>query len=191
VHKQVVALASGVFVAGGLAFLYFRGRDSGASGDVLSDIADSVEAVAVSAKNLIAGNEGLSLTAYQDSGGAWTIGYGHLIRAGERYYPYGPVREITLQEANQLFDADTAVATRAVDTLVVVPLSDNQREALISFVFNVGVGAFQSSTLLRVLNQGNFAQAAAEFLRWNKDDGVVVDGLTARRERERELFLNA
>lgn len=139
-------------------------------------------------KNLIAGEEGLKLTAYQDTGGEWTIGYGHLIQPGERYHPYGPVRTITQAEADALFDHDTRIATAAVDQLVRVPLTTSQRDALISFVFNVGVNAFRTSTLLRKLNAGDYAGAAAEFPRWNRDNGAVVAGLTERRLREQALF---
>lgn len=142
------------------------------------------------AKELIAGEEGLSLKVYRDPGaGAWTIGYGHLIRPGERFHPYGPVMEITQAEADALFEADTRIAAKAVDDYVHVPLSDNQRAALTSFIFNVGVAAFAGSTLLRFLNAGNYAAAANELPRWNKDDGIVLPGLVKRRDREKQMFL--
>lgn len=140
-------------------------------------------------KRLIVGEEGLRLKVYRDPGaGAWTIGYGHKVQPGEPYHPYGPVTEITLEEANRLFDQDTRTATAAVTNYVKVPLTENQRAALISFVYNIGTGAFYGSTMLRRLNSGDYAGAAAEFARWNKDDGKVVPILTARRERERVIF---
>jgi lysozyme len=70
-----------------------------------------------------------------------------------------------------------------------VELSQNQIDAIASFVYNVGTGAFNKSTLLKKLNAEDFDSAANEFLRWNKVDGKVVKGLTRRREAEKELFL--
>ncbi len=133
--------------------------------------------------------EGLSLKAYQDVAGLWTIGYGHLIRPGEKYHPYGPVRDITQADAEELLARDSASARNAVVTYVKVPLTANQRMALESLAFNIGAGAFASSTLVRKLNAGDYAGAASEFLRWNKAGGVVVAGLTNRRYDEREVFL--
>ncbi len=141
-------------------------------------------------KSLIAGEEGLRLDAYQDTGGAWTIGYGHLIKAGEKFFPYGPVRSITKAEAEALFAADTAAAASAVARGVKVEITDNMRAALTSFAFNVGGPAFLASTLLRRLNAGDVQGAANQFDVWVYDNGVRVPGLVNRREREKAVFLS-
>ncbi len=75
--------------------------------------------------------------------------------------------------------------------LVTVDLDQDQFDALVSFTFNLGAGNLQSSTLLKLLNQGEYTQAADQFLRWNKAGGRVLPGLTRRREAERALFLQA
>jgi lysozyme len=75
-----------------------------------------------------------------------------------------------------------------VKRLVKVPLAQGQFDALVSFSFNVGLGALGSSTLLRKLNAGDYRGAAAEFPRWNKAGGKVYEGLTRRRAAERSLF---
>lgn len=162
--------------------------------------------------NVIAGHEGERLDVYPDEGGLWTVGKGHLIRTGDRVmrngklvalYPFGPrdpakpdvatgVREITQAESDAFFLADTESARNAVSNKVRVPLSENMRAALVSLVFNIGGGAFGTSTLLRKLNAGDLAGAADQFLVWNKIKGgtVVSPGLTSRRQRERTLFLS-
>lgn len=151
---------------------------------VLSTLAAGVD----KAKALIAGEEGLRLTAYKDSGGAWTIGYGHAIKPGEPYHPYGPVKTITREIADKIFDADLRDARVAVATYVKVPLTENQRAALTSLAFNIGSGAFQQSTLVRKLNSGDTRGAASEFDNWVYDNGVRVAGLIARRQREKAIF---
>jgi lysozyme len=156
--------------------------------DVVASATEGVAEVLDRTRALIASIEGLRLDAYQDSGGAWTIGYGHLIRKDEQFYPYGDIREITLDEAGALFDADIAAARATVADSVAVPLTDGQRAALESFVFNIGRTAFQNSTMLRKLNIPDFGSAADEFGRWIYDNGKQVPGLVTRRAREREVF---
>ncbi len=127
--------------------------------------------------------EGLKLTAYQDSVGVWTIGYGHTgpdVRPG---------LTISRDQAVQLQQTDLNKAATGVDSCVSVSISQNQRGALTSFAFNLGIGNLQSSTLLRKLNAGDFSGAAAEFPRWNKAGGQVLAGLTKRRMAEQALFL--
>lgn len=134
-------------------------------------------------KQAIKTAEGLRLTAYKDGGGVWTIGYGHT---------GADVREgltIPLSEAERLLTRDLRVAEGHVNDAVKVKLTQNQFDALVSFVYNVGGGAFRSSTLLKLLNAGDYGNAADQLLRWNKDNGKVVDGLTNRRREERSLFL--
>lgn len=135
--------------------------------------------------------EGLRLEVYRDVGGKWTVGYGHLIRPGEPYHPYGPIRRITRAQAEQLLARDLAEAEGALRALVRVPLAPHQFAALASFVFNVGRDAFARSTLLRRLNAGDRAGAAAELDKWVHAGGRRQPSLVARRAAERALFLAA
>lgn len=132
-------------------------------------------------------HEALRLVPYKDEAGKWTIGYGHLLKPGEWW------DRITEAQAEDLLRQDLAEAEAAVNQAVKVPINSNQYDALVSFVFNVGVTAFRNSTLLKRLNDSDYVAAAAEMLRWNKItvDGrkVVSAGLSMRRSRERELFL--
>lgn len=149
--------------------------------------------------SVITGHEGDVLHAYQDEAGIWTIGKGHKILAtdrvrGQAIYPFGPIQSITQAESDAFFERDTAGARNAVSSNVSVPINTNQRAALASLVFNIGAAAFAGSTLLKLLNAGDYVKAADQFLVWNKvtKNGVKVvsDGLTNRRARERMLFLS-
>jgi lysozyme len=136
---------------------------------------------------LIKGDEGLRLKAYQDQKGIWTIGYGHTLGVT-------PGMVITKEEALSLLDEDADSAESDINRLVKVSLSQNEFDALVGIRFNIGSGYFAGSTLLRKLNAGDKAGAADQFLVWNKltmPDGTVVesDGHTTRRNRERMLFL--
>ena len=138
--------------------------------------------------------EGEVLTAYPDAGGKWTIGVGHLITGservnGERLHPFGPVTRISREQSRAFLADDIKTATRAVDDAVQVLLTTNQRNALVSLVFNIGAGAFRSSTLLKKINASDFAGAANEFGKWVNVNGSRNPGLVARRERERQLFM--
>jgi lysozyme len=144
---------------------------------------------------LITGHEGEVLTVYQDVAGFWTVGKGHLIKPtdtvrGEKLHPYGPIQRITKEESDAFFLQDTETARNAVANRVAVPLTVNQRAALVSLVFNIGTGAFGTSTLLRKLNAGDYKGAADQFLVWKKAGGADVPGLLRRRESERALFLS-
>ena len=133
--------------------------------------------------DLIKSHEGFRSDAYLCPAGVWTIGYGHT----------GDVEEgqsVTEEEAEELLLQDVAFAEDAVNSLVEVELSQQMFDALVCFVYNVGVGAFEQSTLLRLLNQGQKEEAAEQFLRWNKAGGKELAGLTRRREAERDLFLS-
>jgi lysozyme len=129
--------------------------------------------------------EGLSLTSYPDPGtGAepWTIGYGHTGPG------VTPGMTITQAQAQAFLQEDLARAAQAVNGLVHVVLNQNQFDALCDFVFNVGAGNFRSSTLLRLLNAGNYAGAANQFAVWNLAGGRVLPGLVTRRAAEAALF---
>ena len=132
---------------------------------------------------LIQLSEGLRLTAYRDAGGIWTIGYGSTrgVKGGMR---------ITPDQAVQRLLADVADAEATVNKRVTVPLAQHQFDALVSFVFNVGGGAFRKSTLLEKLNRADYAGAANELSRWVKANGRVLPGLVKRRAAERALFLS-
>ncbi len=136
------------------------------------------------AKTLLKEFEGLSLTRYRDDSGFDHIGYGHKLLAGEDW------QKISIMGAEQLLAKDMQHAENCVSMLVKVPLNSNQRAALISFVYNIGCGAFKNSTMLGLLNDREYAQAADEFSKWNKVGGKVVMGLVTRRRKEREIFLS-
>jgi len=134
---------------------------------------------------LIKKSEGLRLTAYPDPGSKngvpWTIGYGSTkgVTKGMK---------ISAEEAEARLRDDLTHAENTVSRLVTMPLNDNQFGALVSFVFNIGAGAFEQSTLLSVLNQGKYEAVPAQLARWNKNDGSVMAGLTKRRAEEAKLW---
>ena len=134
--------------------------------------------------DLIKSFEGLRLKAYSDIGGVPTIGYGTTgpdIKLG---------MTITQAQAEDLLRADVAAFERGVSDRVKVSINQNEFDALVSFSYNVGLGALQSSTLLRLLNDGaDRSIVANEFLRWNKVGSKPIEGLTRRRRAERDLFL--
>ena len=131
--------------------------------------------------NLIKKSEGYRAQAYLDTGNVPTIGYGTIkgVKMGQ---------VITEEQATIYLMRDVAGAEATVNKMVKVPLTQNQFDALVSFVYNVGSGAFSSSTLLRQLNLGMYDTVPAQLLRWNKDNGRVINGLTTRRQNEGALF---
>jgi len=147
-------------------------------------------------KNLFKEWEGLVTHEYLDSGGAPTIGIGHLLTRSER--TSGKIviggqaidyrNALTEQQCWDLLDQDLDSTERTVNGAVIAPLNQNQFDALVSFTFNVGDGAFRGSTLLRLLNQGQYDQVPAQLRRWDKDNGHVVRGLINRREKEITLW---
>jgi len=153
--------------------------------------------------NVLMEHEGLVLYAYDDADGSWprkrimpgdrvrgklTIGYGHT--GGDVV----PGMEITEDEAAELLAHDLQYPELTVSRRVNVPLNQSQFDALTLFVFNVGTHAFVNSSLLRVLNEGDYGEAADKLLdwRWTTINGVKVEsaGLVKRRKAERELFLS-
>jgi lysozyme len=148
------------------------------------------------AYNLVKASEGLKLVAYPDPGSGgdpWTIGYGST---------HGVTKGMTISpdEAYARLIGDMAGASVYVNAYVKSPLNQNQYDALCDFVFNVGPGregvkdgfvtlkSGEPSTILRKLNAGDYAGAAAEFPKWAKASGKVMPGLVKRRAAERELF---
>lgn len=127
--------------------------------------------------------ETCKLYAYQDQRGIWTIGWGHTGPGVVEYLT------CTQAEADAWFIQDTQAACNGVTNTVDVAMTQNQFDALTSFTFNVGIGSEAHSTLIKLLNSGNTAGAAAQFLVWNHVNGVVDAGLTRRRTAEQSLFL--
>lgn len=126
-------------------------------------------------------HEGLRLQAYKCPAGVWTIGYGHTATAAG-----GMV--ITARQADELLERDITVAERAVLSHGLT-LNQNQFDALVSFVFNVGSGNFARSSLLRKVRANpNDPLIAGQFARWNKGGGRVLPGLVRRREDEADLY---
>ena len=133
--------------------------------------------------DLITSFEGCRLTAYQDSVGVWTIGYGHTSGV---YHGM----TITEEEAIAFLRQDLKTAENAVNSNVTYGINQNQFDALVSFTFNVGTGNFTSSTLLKKLNAGDVNGAANEFDRWIYAGGQVLEGLVRRRAAEKQMFLS-
>lgn len=127
--------------------------------------------------------EGFSPTPYRCPGGYETIGYGHVMLPGEEW------GAISKTEAEALLRQDIAEAELALRRFIVVPVEDTQWDALASFVFNLGSGALERSTLRRRVNRGAHLAAAAEFHRWVWAGGRKLPGLIRRRAAEAELYL--
>jgi lysozyme len=125
--------------------------------------------------------EGCRTNAYLCPANVWTIGYGHTKTAK-------PGMMISHSQADVLLLEDLKRFEEAVRRLVTVPLNQNQFDALVSFTFNVGIGAFEKSTLLKLLNTGNYSNAATQFIKWVRAGKQVLPGLVARREDEYQLF---
>lgn len=138
-------------------------------------------------KDFIRGFESCRLTAYPDPGSLdgkpWTIGWGTT-----RGVYKGMT--ITQEEADLLFDEDVNAVAKQVSRMVRVPLNQNQFDALVSFVYNVGQTQFGASTLLRLLNEGDYEGAAGQFGRWIRGgSGEVLPGLVRRRAEEKAIFV--
>ena len=140
--------------------------------------------------NLIKKYEGFSSKPYMCPANVPTIGY------GSTYYPNGTKvkisdDEISEEEATQILEY---IAQKdfgsAVNKFVIVDLTQNQFDALVSFAYNIGRTAFENSTLLKLLNRGEYEAAAEQFEKWNKSGGRVLSGLTKRRFDEQKLFLS-
>ena len=122
-------------------------------------------------------SEGLRTTAYPDVGGVWTIGYGHTGGVVEG-------QTCTLEQADYWLRCDVSTAVAAVNRLVDVELTQGEFDALVDFTYNEGQGRLESSTMLKLLNSGDYAGAANEFDKWDLAGGVKVAGLLRRRQAE-------
>ena len=137
--------------------------------------------------DLIKQFEGFRADAYLDTGGVWTIGYGTI------KYPNGvKVKKgdkVTVEQAVTYLKSDCGWVDSCLDSKVKVKISQNQFDALASFVYNVGESQFGSSTLLRKINLGDLKGAGMEFDRWVFDNGKRIEGLANRRAKEKAIFL--
>lgn len=131
--------------------------------------------------NLIKEFEACKLESYPDLKGIWTIGYGctHNVHPGMK---------ISDEDAISRLTQDLSVIVHAISALIEVPLNDNQLSGLVSLAYNIGIGHFSESTLLKKLNEGKIEEALAEFAVWNKVAGKECDGLVRRRKAEQALF---
>jgi len=125
--------------------------------------------------------EGCKLKAYKCSAGVWTIGYGHTAGVKE-----GDV--ISQPEADELLEEDVAKFEKYVSSNVKVELNQSQFDALVAWTFNLGVGNLRESTMLKKLNNEDYASVPSEMKRWNKAGGKTLDGLIRRRKAESLLF---
>ena len=140
-------------------------------------------------KQFIKTFEQCRLSVYLDAGDKPTIGWGHLVRAGD------DVNDITQQEADELFDADVERIEKAVNKLLKRPLSQHEYDAVVSFTFNLGVNNLRSSTLLKRINSVNSTKEviAFEFLRWvfvrnARNQVMKLRGLVRRRKYEAKMY---
>ena len=133
--------------------------------------------------------EGFEANVYRNGGGRETIGYGHLVRAGE-----GWSGGITEAEGEQLLYRDLSKAEQAVNQLVKAPLNQNQFDAIVIWTYNLGPTNLKSSTLLKRLNSGHFEDVPNQLARWvwvtHKDTGKKekLNGLVKRRNAEIKLW---
>lgn len=125
--------------------------------------------------------EGCELKAYQCSAGVWTIGYGHTkdVEEGDT---------ISKDQAEEMLVEELHEYENYVNEYVNVALSQNQFDALVSWVYNLGPANLKSSTMLKVLNDGKYEDVPYQMKRWNKAGGKVLDGLVRRREAEALLY---
>ena len=126
--------------------------------------------------------EGCELEAYKCPAGVWTIGYGHIKGVQEGM-------TITEMQAEEMLQSELIEYEGYINDLVEVELNQNQFDAMVSWVNNLGGGNLRSSTLLKVLNAGNYAGVPEQMIRWNKAGGKVLEGLTRRRQAEADLFV--
>lgn len=172
-------LAGGLLLIAG--FLNFTRQGQQFSQSIGAAIAGGIMNISDAGLQIIRNFEGFSPNPYKDAGG-WSIGYGHYMGAKPT------MQSVTKDQAENLLVSDTGKAVNAITKFVKVPLTQNQFDALVSFTYNVGVGAFLGSTLLTLLNRGDYTGASAQFSRWNKSQGKVNATLTARRASEQTLF---
>ena len=131
----------------------------------------------------IASFEGFSPTPYKCPASVWTIGYGSTLGVTKDTPP------ITKEEALLLLEKDISRVKHSISKLIIVPLTENQRIALVSFTYNLGGGALQRSTLRQKLNRGEYEEVPEELMKWVWVGGIKQKGLVRRREAEADLFV--
>ena len=126
--------------------------------------------------------EGLELEAYKCAAGVWTIGYGHTkdVQPGDVW---------SESHADHMLEVELEEFEAYINNNVTAPLSQNQFDALVSWVYNLGPANLKASTMLKVLNSGDYEGVPAQIKRWNKAGGKVLEGLIRRREAEALLFI--
>lgn len=140
------------------------------------------------ALQIIMDSEGCRLAKYRTYLGSgryeqfWTIGYGHVIQLDEDY------DLLTKEQAVELLQEDIHLFEEGVDKLITVPINENQRGALVSLAYNIGLGNLKKSHIVKLINQGHPESVDSYWLAHNKASGKVLSGLTTRRQRELELF---
>ena len=130
---------------------------------------------------LIKDFEGLETKAYQCAAGVWTIGYGHTkdVQEGDEW---------SEDHCDHMLEVELEEYEGYINKLVTCPLSQNQFDALVSWVYNLGSANLQASTLLKVLNAEDYSDVPNQIKRWNKAGGKVLEGLIRRREAEAVMF---
>ena len=151
--------------------------------------------VSTKGQNLLKDIEGLSKVPYKDSGGALTIGIGHLLTRSE--LTSGKIlinnemvkySKITEQQCFILLSQDLKESEDTVSNLVKIELSQYQFDAIVIFTFNIGKNAFKNSTLLKCLNKSDINSVPLQMERWNKVNGKTIEGLIVRRKKEIKLW---
>lgn len=188
--RNFLIAVSGLLLLSGYLLLTKRGAEAAKKaieygGEILEEgqdiIVSMVRQLSSYGRDLIKKFEGFSNVPYKDATG-WSIGYGHYMGSSPT------MRYITQEQGDALLANDTESAQSAVRSLVTVPLNQNQFDALVSLVYNIGAGAFGKSTLLRLLNAGDYEGAAKQFDVWKKSEGKTNPALVARRAYERQIF---
>ena len=137
--------------------------------------------------DLLKNSEGLKLEAYLCPAGKWTIGYGSTLYEDGSKVKKGDT--ITKERADKLLNNLISMFEEDAKRLIKVELNDNQFSALVDFIYNLGIGNFRKSTLLKKINSGELEGASEEFERWIYSNGKKLEGLRKRRKSEKELFL--
>ena len=134
---------------------------------------------------LIKEYEGFSASIYLCPAGKKTIGYGHVLLEND---DFNELTFLTKEQAEKLLLQDVGVLYTNINKLIGCDLNQNQSDAILSFVYNVGIYAFEKSTLLRLINNGYVEAAAGQLTRWVYANGLKLPGLVSRRAREAALF---
>ncbi len=131
--------------------------------------------------------EGYSAEPYECASKKWTVGYGHRLYSKEARQSAWDM-PCSLEDAKAILREDLEFFVKGVNKYVKRELTQNQFDAIVSLVYNIGLGAFKKSTLLKRINSGNFEGVPSQMRRWNKSDGRILKGLKRRRETEIKLW---